>query len=85
MPEMPSEAASMSPWVAQVFGDPDSESWEISVVRPGTHGTISWGWFGKDKLLISHNGGPCRWPLAPGVGDLMVELANRYAASLNAL
>ncbi len=78
---MPSERP---PWIAQVKGDPASESWEISVVREGTFGTESWGWFKPDeKLLISHNGGPCKWPLAPGLAPLMVELAARYAAMLN--
>ncbi len=71
-------------WIAQVLGDPESDSWEISVVKSGTFGTQSWGWFCEDKLLISHNGGPCHWPMAKGVGSLMVQVAERYAAMLNA-
>lgn len=71
-------------WKAQVLGDPNGESWEISVVRTDNiHGQESWGWFDERKLLISHNGGPCRWPLAPGLGPLLVQVAEAYAAKLN--
>ena len=73
-----------SKWIAQVFGKPDSESWEISVVREdNAHGRRSRGWFDSDKLLVSHNGGPCHWPLAPGLGDVMVGLAENLAKELN--
>ena len=74
-------------WVSQVLGDPNGDSWEISVVRKDREhgrGRRSWGWFGDDKLLISHNGGPCHWPLAPGLGVQMVRIAKEYAARLNA-
>lgn len=74
----------MSKWIAQVFGDPSSESFEISVVREDNeHGRKSWGWFDERKLLISSSGGPCRTKLAPGLAALMVELAEKYAAMLN--
>lgn len=72
-------------WVAQTKGDINSGSFEISVVRTDNeHGKRSWGWFDENKLLISHNGGPCSWPLAPGLGPLMVTVAERYAMLLNA-
>jgi len=71
-------------WIAQVFGDPNSDSWEISVVRSGNkHGRQSYGWFDSNKLRISDNGGPYRHPLAPGIGPKMVKLAEEYAESLN--
>lgn len=71
-------------WKAQVKGDPNGKSWEISVVhRENKHGQESWGWFDENKLLISHNGGPCDWPLAPGLGPMMIQLAERYAELLN--
>lgn len=71
-------------WKVQVFGDVNSGSFEISVVwSENAHGQQSWGWFDKEKLLISHNGGPCDWPLAPGLGPLMIEVAHRYAKMLN--
>lgn len=71
-------------WIAQTLGDPNGKCWEISVVRSDNeHGQKSYGWFGEDKFLISHNGGPCSWPLAPGLGDKMVKIAQEYAAELN--
>ena len=71
-------------WETQSKGDPNGNSWEISVIRSDyEHGHQSWGWFDKNKLLISHNGGPCSWPLAPGLGPLMEELAKRYCDMLN--
>lgn len=71
-------------WLVQVKGDPNGTSWEISVVREDNmHGQSSWGWFGDRKLLVSHNGGPCNWPLAHGLGAVMVEIANRLCAFLN--
>lgn len=74
----------MAKWLVQVKGDPNGARWEISVVREDNdHGRASWGWFDQNKLLVSHNGGPCDWPLAPGLGALMVEVAERLAAHLN--
>jgi len=74
----------MNKWIPQIFGDPNGQAWEISVVlEDNEHGRKSWGWFGEDKILISHNGGPCNWPLGPGLGSLMIEVANRYADYLN--
>lgn len=73
-----------SPWIAQVKGDPDSKHWEISVVRlNNTHGRASWGWFDENKLLVSHNGGPCHWPLVQGLGPVMVQMAHAIADELN--
>jgi hypothetical protein len=71
-------------WVVDVKGDPNGECWEISVLKESNeHGKSSFGWFDENKLLISHNGGPCSWPLAPGIGQLMIELAHKYADYLN--
>lgn len=71
-------------WKAQVFGDVNGEAWEISVVRSDNeHGQKSWGWFDDRKVLISHNGGPCSWPLAKGLGPLLVKVAEKYAELLN--
>jgi hypothetical protein len=71
-------------WIPQVKGDVNGESREISVVRSDNeHGQRSWGWFDETKLLISHNGGPCHWGLAPGVGDMMIKIAEDYAKKLN--
>lgn len=74
----------MPKWIAQIKGDVNGDSWEISVVRDDNkHGQLSWGWFDDRKLLVSHNGGPCNWPLAPGLGPIMVEIAQRLADYLN--
>lgn len=72
-------------WIPLIQGDPNSKEWEISVVRENDFGRKSWGWFSEHKLLVSHNGGPCRWPLAPGLGPIMVKLAEKLAAHLNEL
>lgn len=71
-------------WLVQVFGKKCSRSFEISVVREDHHiGRKSWGWFDKNKLLISHNGGPCHWPLKEIVWDKMIRLAEDVANELN--
>lgn len=75
-------------WIVEVKGDPHKTScpadWEISVVREDNeHGLKSWGWFDENKLLISHSGGPCKWPLPPGFGKLMIRIAEDYARHLN--
>ncbi len=69
-------------WIAVVYGDPNGRSWEISVRRKSKY-FDSWGWFDENKLLVSHNGGPCDWPLAPGLGDIMVRVAEDLAAKMN--
>jgi hypothetical protein len=71
-------------WIVQVFGNPNGTSWEISVVRESNeHGRNDYGWFDENKLLVSHNGGPCHWGLAPGLGDKMIQIANELADELN--
>jgi hypothetical protein len=72
-------------WVVDTKGGPDCSSFEISVVREDNkHGMASYGWFEDDrKRLISHNGGPCRWPVSEFVWDRLVLIANEYAHRLN--
>ena len=71
-------------WKPQVKGDVNGKQWEISVVRSDNeHGQKSWGWFDDRKILISHNGGPCTWPLALGLGDMLVKVAELYSSKLN--
>lgn len=70
-------------WVVEVKGD-HKTGWEISVVRKdNAHGALSWGWFDERKILISHNGGPCRWPIPKCVFDANVEIAEQICAALN--
>jgi len=59
-------------------------SFEICVVREDNWlGQKSYGWFGGEKLLISHNGGPCQWPLHPKVLKKLLVLAQEVADELN--
>lgn len=72
-------------WKVQVKGKRLSECWEISVVHSDNeHGQRSYGWFGAQKHLISHNGGPCRWPISGYVFDQQIKIANEVARRLNA-
>lgn len=72
-------------WVVQVKGEKCSGSWEISVVRSDNrHGQLSWGWFDDTKLLVSHNGANCRWPICEFVWDRQIDIANQLCAKLNA-
>lgn len=59
-------------WLAQVFGDPETDSFEISVVREDNEqGRNSWGWFNDAKMLVCHNHLKVAPRLAPGLGPLM--------------
>lgn len=72
------------PWKVHVFGAAESSSFEISVVRTSnTHGQRSYGWFGEAKLLISHNGGPCMWPVTKAVWTRLLRVAQETADELN--
>jgi len=71
-------------WIVNIKGKANSSAFEISVVREdNAHGIRSYGWFDEAKLLISHNGGPCSWPLTERVWNKMVKLANEVADELN--
>lgn len=71
-------------WTVNVKGAAEEVPFEISIVRANNrHGVASYGWFDDDKLLIAHNGGPCRWPLIPTVWNRMLILAKEVAAELN--
>ncbi len=71
-------------WVVNVKGKKGSDGWEISVVRSdNVHGQQSYGWFDDTKLLVSHNGGPCRWPICGFVWDKQIEIANELCDKLN--
>ncbi len=71
-------------WIVDTKGGPNKPSFEISVLRADNeHGIHSYGWFGEDKLLVSHNGGPCSWPVTSRVWKGLVELATTVADELN--
>lgn len=79
-----SAAFELDAWKVQVFRLRCSRSWEISVVRESNaHGQRSWGWFGDDKLLVSHNGGPCRDPICGFVWDQQLAIARELCRRLN--
>lgn len=70
-------------WLVDIKGDRHG-SWEISVIRKGNlHGFASYGWFDENKLLISHNGGPCHWPIEQFVWDKQIEIANEFCKIMN--
>lgn len=71
-------------WKVQIKGERCSNYWEISVVRADNElGKRSWGWFNDKKLLVSHNGGPCHWPICGFVWDRQVAIAEDLCAQLN--
>lgn len=72
------------PWIVEAKGCVGSRSFEISVIRTSNvHGRKSYGWFDKDKLLITHNGGPCDCPLSQRVWDKMLRVAQEVADEMN--
>ena len=71
-------------WLVQVKGEKCSGTWEISVVRSDNKlGQSSYGWFNERKLLVSHNGGHCSWPVIEFVWDAQVNLARDLCDALN--
>lgn len=71
-------------WVVHTKGGPNKPSFEIAVIRDDNeHGKRSYGWFDENKLLISHNGGPCRWPLTAPIWDRLIAAAAAEADRLN--
>lgn len=71
-------------WIVSTKGGPEKTHFEISVLRENNaFGQRSYGWFDKDKLLISHNGGPCGDFVIPAVWNGLVKLAKEIADQLN--
>ncbi len=72
-------------WLVQVLGEPDSESFELSIVREDfEHGRRSWGWFGRAKWFFCNQGPHMRMKLAPGAWARIMAAAEETAADLNA-
>lgn len=73
------------PWKVQIHGGPGQKSFEISVInaREVDSAQLAYGWFDARKLLITHNGGPCDWPLTELVWDKMVKAAYEVAEKMN--
>ena len=71
-----------SKWVVDIKGKAGSETFEISVLRDdNTIGKSSYGWIGKNKLLITQNNG--HTPLIESVWNKSVSMAHEVAAELN--
>ncbi len=74
----------MNIWEAHTKGGPNRDSFEICVIRKDfEHGHLSYGWFGDEKLLVSHNGGPCRWGVSQLIWDRLLGVAEEVADKLN--
>ena len=72
----------MSKWVVNIFGKPNEEGFEISVVRlSNQHGRTSYGWFGHDKVYVSGNSYAI---VSPKLWNNLVNLAQQTADVLNA-
>jgi len=73
-------------WVIDIKGNNRGAGrycdYEISVVRAGSHGVKSWGWMGRDKLLIAASG-PCRDGVHPFVWQKYLEMANELRDLMN--
>ena len=70
-------------WLVQVFGRRESGRFEISIVRErNQHGRKSWGWFGADKLLVTHSG-TGSVPMTQQIWDWQIAIANEVAEKLN--
>ncbi len=73
----------MNKWIVESKGGPGG-TFEISVVRENNeHGIKSYGWFDDNKLLISHNGGPCPWSVTSRIWIGLMALASTVAKELN--
>lgn len=72
-------------WKVQIHGEADSTPFEISVINSEKifNAQTYYGWCDENKLLISHNGGPCRDSLTPFVWKKMVALAQEVADKMN--
>lgn len=57
---------------------------EVSVLKSSfTHGKKSYGWFGENKIVIAGSGGPCNYSYPEPLGEMLIEVANRYCEMLN--
>jgi hypothetical protein len=71
-------------WIVVVKGNRERGGFEISIVRENNeHGRKSYGWFGADKLLVTHSGAGCVH-MTRQIWDWQVAIANEVAEKLNA-
>jgi hypothetical protein len=74
----------MARWVVHTKGKPNTNSWEICIIREDfQHGFRSYGWFGPHKHYVSSSGGPCHEVVPPDMWDLLVEAAEKRCETMN--
>lgn len=79
----PKDFANIPPiWISVVKGSPD-DGFEISVAKSSAHGVKSWGWFGEDKILISHSGTSGDIKIPQRVWDKLIKIANEVRDEMN--
>ena len=74
-----------SKWVVHTKGGYTTDGFEICVIRDNNkHGKESYGWFDKNKILVSESGSLCKNKIANKIiWDGLVELAHKVADILN--
>jgi hypothetical protein len=75
---------SKDPWLVKVFGGPKRGSFEISVVRKSNKfGRESYGWFSKNKLVVSQSGSFNSLKTHPIIWNKLIKAARETADELN--
>ncbi len=70
-------------WVVDAKGEPNKEGWEICVtLAANQHGLRSYGWYGVDKHLISHDG-TYRSPCPTVIWNKLILVARMICDRLN--
>lgn len=72
----------MNKWVVNIIGEPNKDGFEFAAVRASnSHGRVSFGWFGHDKVYVS---GDSYVSASPALWNSLVNLAQQTADILNA-
>lgn len=71
-------------WKVCKMGGPSTGGWELSVIRESNkHGRESYGWFDKNKLLISETNWGTNHPKYKQIWKKLLKVAEEIAAELN--
>ena len=72
-------------WLVNIKGGSETGPWEISVIHADNkHGFQSYGWFCKEKILISKGGGHSSpWGISKFVFAAQLAVADEVAKRLN--
>lgn len=72
-----------SKWIVCIKGSSGLAPFEIAVVKETYHqGRNSYGWFGENKILISHSASICK-EIPLHVWEKLINLARKIATELN--